>query len=371
MMGAAMQSGDYSKVKVKILSAKKYIDQAHTKQEASKGLKTKEVPKLWSYRCEIYLAYIMMAGSEDDIKADVEKNEEAFEEVIFKSAENCRKTDVNKAYWEPLKQKLNLMRWGSASSGVEMFNEKKYEEAYELFTSASQLADIIEMDDSLSFYNAGLASEKLEKYDEAAIYYAKCAKLGYQGALTYVLLSQSLNKEKKHDEAGKALAEGLEKYPGNLDLIKEQLNGYLLSEQYDKAEESMAKVIAKEPNNAVLHFSIGTIYDNLKRYDDAEKAYDAALAIDADYFDALYSKGVSFFNQAVEIYDGVETLTNVVEQDSEVKRAEGLMERAIPVLEKAHGMNGEDRNTMTALKQIYGRLDMEEKYVEMKNKLKG
>ncbi|MBL4706480.1 MAG: tetratricopeptide repeat protein, partial [Flavobacteriales bacterium] len=191
------------------------------------------------------------------------------------------------------------------------------------------------------------------------------------GALTYVLLSQSLNKQKKSDEAAVALAEGLEKYPASLDLIKEQLNGYLLSEQYDKAEESMAKVIAKEPNNAVLHFSIGTIYDNLKRYEDAEKSYDAALAIDPDYFDAIYSKGVSYFNQAVEIYGLVDDLTNVVEQDTELKRAEELMNMAMPVLEKAHGMNAEDRNTMTALKQIYGRLDLEDKYHEMKAKLKG
>jgi tetratricopeptide (TPR) repeat protein len=372
MMGQAMQSQDFSKVKGKLLSAKKYIDIAHTKQLASGGLKTKEVPKLWHYRSLIYLNYIMMAASEKDVKADAEANEDAYEKVIFESAENCKKTDLNgTAYWEPLKLKLNLMRWGLASEGVKMFNEKKYEDAYGAFTGASKLAEVIEMKDTLSFYNAGLASEKLEKYDEAAMYYQKCADLGYQGALTYVLLSQALNKQKKHEEANAALRIGLEKYPSNLDLIKEQLNGYLLTEQYDKAEESMAKVIAKEPNNAVLHFSIGTIYDNLKRYEDAEKAYDAALAIDPEYFDAIYSKGVSYFNQAVELYGKVETITNVVEQDTEIKRAEALMNSAMPILEKAHGMNAEDRNTMTALKQIYGRLDLEDKYMEMKAKLKG
>ena len=163
----------------------------------------------------------------------------------------------------------------------------------------------------------------------------------------------------------------MQKYPGNMDLIKEQLNGFLLAEEYDLAEESMAKVIAKEPNNKILHFSIGTIYDNLKRYEDAEKAYGAALAIDPDYFDALYSKGVSYFNQAVELYDKVQTLTDVVEQDRGIKRAEELMNKAMPVLEKAHGINAEDRNTMTALKQIYGRLGLDEKWSAMKKKLQG
>jgi hypothetical protein len=71
------------------------------------------------------------------------------------------------------------------------------------------------------------------------------------------------------------------------------------------------------------------------------------------------------------LYGKVETITNVVEQDTEIKRAEALMNSAMPILEKAHGMNAEDRNTMTALKQIYGRLDLEDKYMEMKAKLKG
>ena len=371
MLPAAQKSGDFSKVKGKILSAKSYIDAALKKQNETKALKAKDIPKLWRYRCEIYLTYIMMAATDEEVKAEVEKNEDAMEEAIFGSARKCKETDAKKTHWTPLSQKMNLTRWGLASTGVQLFNEKKYEEAYEAFVGASEIADIIEMADSLSFYNAGLASEKLDKMDEAEKYYKKCVDLGYQGALTYVLLAQVQNRQGKTEEANKTLDEALQKYPGNMDLIKEQLNGYLLAEEYDKAEESMAKVIAKEPNNKVLHFSIGTIYDNLKKYAEAEKAYNAALDIDPDYFDALYSKGVSYFNQAVELYDKVQTITDVVEQDSELKKAEDLMNKAMPVLEKAHGINAEDRNTMTALKQIYGRLGMDEKWLEMKKKLQG
>ncbi|MBT5403293.1 MAG: hypothetical protein HOL28_07595, partial [Crocinitomicaceae bacterium] len=72
-----------------------------------------------------------------------------------------------------------------------------------------------------------------------------------------------------------------------------------------------------------------------------------------------------------EIYDEVQTLTDVVLQDEKVKKAEELMNKAMPVLEKAHGINAEDRNTMTALKQIYGRLGMDDKWLEMKKKLQG
>ena len=60
-----------------------------------------------------------------------------------------------------------------------------------------------------------------------------------------------------------------------------------------------------------------------------------------------------------------------VNKDEKVKKAEELMNKAMPVLEKAHGINAEDRNTMTALKQIYGRLGMDDKWLEMKKKLQG
>ena len=371
MLPEAQKSSDFSKVKGKIISAKNYIDAAHDKQAAAPALKSRDIPKLWRYRCDIYITYMMMAGTDSEVKADVEKNAKLMEEAVFGSAKKCKETDAKKEHWPVLKQKMNLMRWGLASTGVQFFNEKKYDEAYEAFKGASDIAELIELSDSLSFYNAGLACEKLEKFDEAEVYYKRCADLGYQGALTHVLLSQTQTKQGKSDLARATIEQALEKYPGNMDLVKEQLNGYLLSEQYAKAEESMAKVIAKEPNNPVLHFSIGTIYDNLKRYADAEKAYDAALAIDPNYFDGLYSKGVSYFNQAVEIYDEVQTLTDVVLQDEKVKKAEELMNKAMPVLEKAHSINAEDRNTMTALKQIYGRLGLDEKWSEMKKKLQG
>ena len=73
----------------------------------------------------------------------------------------------------------------------------------------------------------------------------------------------------------------------------------------------------------------------------------------------------------MELYDKVQTLTDVVEQDKDIKTAEALMNKAMPVLEKAHGINAEDRNTMTALKQIYGRLGLDEKWLVMKKKLQG
>ncbi len=369
MMPQAQMSQDFSKVKGKLLSAKDYIDQAHAKQEKTNGLKPKDLPRYHSYRSQIYLYYMMMAVSEEDIKTDVEANEEKYGEIIMESARKCRDTDGNGSYWEPLKTKLNIFRIGYAQAGAKMFNEQKYEEAYMAFTSGAEIAEVINNPDSITFYNAGLASERLEKYDEAEKYYGKCVELGYDGAKSYEMLANVQVQQEKMEEATKTLQAGLAKYPGDMGLIRQQLNMHLLAGEYDKAEAAAAKVIEKDPSNPVLHFAIGTIYDELKRYDDAEKSYNKALELDPDYFDALYSKGASYNNQAAEIYSTINEITDVVLQQEESKRADTLLARARPLLERCHKMKPEDKVTMEALKQIYARLGEDELWSEMKKKL--
>lgn len=369
MLQQAMRTGDFSKVKGKLIKCKEYIDAAYTKQMETNALKAKDIPKLHRYRAEIYMTYPMLGASDEEIAKEVENNEELFEEAVYGSAKKCKETDTNEMHFPVLKQKLNMMRFQSASMGSQMYNEGKYEEAYELFSGATEIGDVIDYVDTMSAYNAGLAAERIDKYDDAAKYYAYCAKHGYNGATTYVFLSRAYTAARKEDEAEKALSEGMEKYPANMDLLIEQLNGFLLNEEYDKAEESMAKAVAKEPNNPILQFSIGIIYDNLKKYEKAVKAFDAALAIDPNYFDAMYSKGVSYFKQSVDISDKVETLTDIVQQENETKVADGLMAKAMAVLEKAHGLNANDLNTMKALKQIYASFDRAEDYKAMKEKI--
>ncbi|MDO9230492.1 MAG: tetratricopeptide repeat protein [Syntrophales bacterium] len=62
-----------------------------------------------------------------------------------------------------------------------------------------------------------------------------------------------------------------------------------------------------EPENAVAWFSLGWVYDELNRYDDAIEAYRAAIRINPEHFTAWHSLGVTYntlkrHNEAVEAY---------------------------------------------------------------------
>ncbi len=77
-------------------------------------------------------------------------------------------------------------------------------------------------------------------------------------------------------------------YPDDADLIVYELNYYLRNDKFEEAENNLKLAIEKEPNNKQLHFSLGVVYDNLDRRDDAKTAYEKAIAIDPDYFRSYF-----------------------------------------------------------------------------------
>jgi tetratricopeptide (TPR) repeat protein len=52
---------------------------------------------------------------------------------------------------------------------------------------------------------------------------------------------------------------------------------FLLAEQFDKAADSFSKAIAKDGLLTVAHYGLGQAYMNLRRFDDAAKAYEGCI----------------------------------------------------------------------------------------------
>ena len=125
----------------------------------------------------------------------------------------------------------------------------------------------------------------------------------------------------------------------------------------------------KEPNNKQLHFSLGVVYDNLDRGDEAVAAYQAAIAIDPNYFDAVYNLGAYYFNQGVEMNNAANEIEDNDEYNKAREAAKGVFEQARPHLEKAHELDASDTGAIASLQQLYALIGETEKYQEMKAKL--
>lgn len=357
-----MGKQDLECTKKKIIEAKELIDQC------AAHVDTKSDSKTLFYKGEIYLTLSMVGAMDASMKqyATAENGQIAMDSYKAAIANKNKKYDPT----DEITFKMNIMRMTFLNQGVEAFNKKDYKMAYQMFAGGAEVMSVVGTIDSLAHYNAGLAAERQDKFDTAAIHYAKCVEVGYNGADMYNSLISALLQSGKNEEAGKYLTEAGTKYPGNKDLLITEVNYHLKAGDKEAAQKATNKAIEKDPKNPLLHWVVGTIYDELKQYEMAEASYKKAIELKADYFDALYNLGAMYHNSGVEALKKIEDITDNTLYSEEKKKADQKFADALPILEKCRAIDAKDKNTMIMMKNCYGRLNMQDKWKEMDELIK-
>jgi tetratricopeptide (TPR) repeat protein len=191
-----------------------------------------------------------------------------------------------------------------------------------------------------------------------------------------LFISGLLRKAGRNDEALTTLRNARLSFPNEQALVIEELNIYLEAKDYQGAEDNLLKAIELEPTNEILWFSLGSVYDNLGRSQDAEKAYMEAIRLKPEYFDANYNLGAMFFNMAVQdinkandMWTPKMTPAQKAEEKVLQDNAKVKFEKAIPYLEAASKINPEDRDTLRSLRDIYTRLGNDAKVQEINGRM--
>ncbi len=261
--------------------------------------------------------------------------------------------------------------------------EKDYKKALEYFNKAfflSQLKSMLdggEMDTDIIYYIA-LAAEQAKMYPEARESYKQLIKAGYGAeekdkAALYIYVANTYKAEKNDEKYLNALNKGREKYANSSEILIELINYYILADKSAEAKEIMIAAIEKEPNNKLLHFNVGTIYEKEGNIEEAAVSYTKALEVDPKYFDAAYNLGALYLNTAVEMSKKCDDIppTKKAEYKKCKEEATNKFKEALPRLENAYGIDAKDKFTINALKSVYARLGDEENYKKMKTELEG
>ena len=143
-------------------------------------------------------------------------------------------------------------------SGVEKFNEAKYQEAVQYFDAA------------IAAYN--------KSYDA---YFYKGKALYYQG---------------KYEEAILTYDKCLELEADNYDILAHQGLCYLGLGDLAKAEEIANAVIEADNKNKLAYNLLGLVYFKQEKFTDSYKLFEKAVSIDKDYYDACLNMASSLFN---------------------------------------------------------------------------
>jgi tetratricopeptide (TPR) repeat protein len=151
-----------------------------------------------------------------------------------------------------------------------------------------------------------------------------------------------------------------------------ETNVFLKTGQTEKALNTLQSALKKDSTNQTIYFAVGANYNILGNdvtkpadfradcYKRAEAAYIKALQLKPDYFDASYNLGALYVNKASGIIDEANKLKleETVKYDKLKNDADDMLKKAIPYLEKAHKLEPKDMSSMSALKEIYARLQM-------------
>lgn len=352
--------GYYTKDRTDIESlqkAKGFIDEAITTES------TMGKPKTWYVRGNVYSAMhesknadlIKLAG--EPLKIATEAYEKAY--TLDAKYENA-----NECYMRAI--------YGYKTMGIGAFNEKNYSAATEYFEKVVSLSALKGSVDKEAIQNAAVSSMNGGNYDKAIEYYSKMLPEDSTGILYGQLYKAYLAKADTATGIAK-LEEGRKKFPRNQALLTENLNHLFRQKKNAEAEELLKLAIQNDPTNHTLYLAAGSTYENLKRMDDAIAAYKKAIEIKPDAWQAYYNLGAYYNNEGKRLQDAANNEKDTKKYEAGLKAADDQLKLAMEYLEKAKELTpvgSSDRmDIMKALKQLYVRLNLTDKFEAIKKEM--
>jgi tetratricopeptide (TPR) repeat protein len=298
--------------------------------------------------------------------------------ISMESYLKAKELDLKQRYEQEIMFGLNQVQIGANGKGISYYNTTTFDLAALSFDLAAEVARTFNTVDTMAVYNAALCYEKADMTDMAIERYKDCADITYQVPNVFLFIS-TLYRNADNDEAAlKTLQEARISYPREQSLIIEELNIYLTNKDFERAKSNLELAAEQDPTNEILWFSLGSVFDNLGNYEEAIIAYQKAIGVKSDYFDANYNLGALYFNKAVlgineanEMWKPRMTKTEAAKQKKLEEDSKAMFVTAKPYLESAFQVDPSDVETIRSLKDIYARTGEDDKFIQMNNLLKG
>ena len=352
----------------KLEEAKNFIDQAYNTESTSND------PKMWNYRAPIYLAI-------------AQKHSELDKDAVLKATEaylKCLQTDhkgrVVVKKWtakEDLLSGLVQCAYKLFNQAIEEYNVGQYKRAIKLYNA---IFDVIPHDeeDQLKrgnitketiLYNSFFASNKMKDNKKSKELLQQLIDINFNEPAIYIHMSNIYVAEDSMDKAIKYLAMGREMFEEDQSLINTEINLFIQLNRTAELIGKLGEAIELDPENDLLYFNRGTIYDQEGNIERAEQDYKTAIELNPGSFGANYNLGALYFNYGVKLKDEAGNASNNAKYTALKKQADDNFVKALPYMEDAFNLNGEDKNTIISLKQLYALKGNYDKSNEMKKLL--
>ena len=352
------------------VEAKQYIDEAYNNESTSNEA------KMWSYRSKIYLEI-------------AKQHKELDSEAIFKATEahlKCMQKDkkgrVIVRKWTAEEDVLSgLVNCGYLlfNAAIDSYNTEDYKASLKYY---STIFDIIPYDseDQLKrgnitketiLFNSFFSSNKMKDNAKSKELLQELININFNEPAIYIHMSNIYMDEGNSDKALEYLALGREMFEMDQGLVNTEINLYIQLGRTSELIGKLGEALELDPENDLLLFNRGTIYDQQGDFTNAEADYKASLVINPDAFGTNYNLGALYFNTAIEQNNKANATSNNSTHKKLKSKADALFAKALPFLEKAYAIDSKDKNTLLSLKQLYYMNGDYAKSSEMKKTIEG
>ncbi|MBV1888375.1 MAG: tetratricopeptide repeat protein, partial [Urechidicola sp.] len=164
------------------------------------------------------------------------------------------------------------------------------------------------------------------------------------------------------DKALEFIAKARVENPNDYGLIIDEANIYFRAGDNAKFQEKLEEAIALKPDNAELHYRVGSLSMDVGDTEKAKKHLLKAIELNPNHSDA-------YFNMAVLIQKGLKPVedemnanaSNFAKYDKiKAEKYDPILKESLPYLEKSYELNP-DESIKSKLNAFYESLDMDKR----------
>jgi tetratricopeptide (TPR) repeat protein len=258
------------------------------------------------------------------------------------------------------------------TSVQQLQEEKNYAASFSTIKKAITLYP-----DTSILYVAGVfIAPTAEENDQAVEWCQEYIKKGGTSSDAYVAMF-GIFRDKKKDNAKalEVIKEARVKFPDNAEFPKYELNIYLSEKRYTEARAFIEEDLKKNPNDTESIYLLGRLQVELGDIPAAKVAYEKALSLDANYFDALAGLTDLYWKDAKAIKDQMANLGNSKEDMAKMKQLDPLyvqkLNEYLPYLERCEKLQPDNVDILYQMLTVYPELEGNEaKIARVKKRLK-
>ena len=345
--------------------AKKYIDIANEKLQA--GASFKKAKMLSKFHHYMGLVYLKTFQSNP---AKLSDGSISFSDLDIATQSFLVDASLNANYSKKSIAQLPVCAFLYQDGAYKDYESQKYELALNKFINAIEInsSKSINKIDTFNMYNAALMAYQAGDYAQSAEWSNQLIKIDSNDSRFHLRLINAYSELGDLELQLEAIKNGRKNVPQSKDIIFAEVNYYLSSGDNKLLLSSLDEAVKSDASNPILHLVLGNTYNQLGDFDKAKESFKKAIALDSSYFDAYNNLASLYLDQTSDLIEKKNALTYKQKKQFEnyKNQINDLYALALPYLEMCHQLDSENIGVISALKEIYYKLDNSKKSIEMK-----